>query len=152
MKMSDQAHTEARPAILPVRNRHLEVGGALHVGLGLGAVIGGGSLCVWSNGSMLHLSPTLLAHSPFTDFLIPGVVLYLLGVTQLIVAFLIFSREPKIEVLSMAAGAAVLVYLAAQTAILQFVNLFPIALALCAAFLVFNAGQVYRALRPATRL
>lgn len=44
--------------------------------LGLGAIFGGGSMIVSPNGAMLHIPLSLLDHSPFRTFLVPGLILF----------------------------------------------------------------------------
>lgn len=59
--------------------------------LGLGALGGGGLLVVAPSGRLLGMPLLLLAGSPFTDFLVPGIVLFtVLGVAPclLVVALL----------------------------------------------------------------
>ena len=59
--------------------------------LGLGAFGGGGALSISPSGRLLGMPLALLAHSPFHDFLVPGLILFvLLGVAPclLVVALL----------------------------------------------------------------
>ena len=72
----------------PTMGRWLQAGGAIHALVGITAILGGGALCIWPSGSMLHADRALLAHTPFTDFLLPGLALYLLGVTNALVGYL----------------------------------------------------------------
>jgi hypothetical protein len=44
--------------------------------LGLGAVGGGGALLAVPDGSILHMPLDILKYSPFSDFLIPGLILF----------------------------------------------------------------------------
>jgi hypothetical protein len=44
---------------------------------GAGAIYGGLSLIIHPDGSGLQLSLEFLKHSPFTDYLIPGIVLFI---------------------------------------------------------------------------
>ncbi|MFC9709346.1 hypothetical protein ACFTRD_14465 [Paenibacillus sp. NPDC056933] len=55
--------------------------------LGIGAIIGGGVLIIDPSGSLVGMPPSLLEHSPFGSFLIPGIILLLvLGVVPMIIA------------------------------------------------------------------
>lgn len=47
---------------------------------GLSALAGGPGLFLTSDGSGLGFDPAILQHTPFADFLLPGVILALLGV------------------------------------------------------------------------
>lgn len=70
----------------------------LHIFLGIGAVFGGGTLTIAPDGKLLGMPISILDQSPFTNFLIPGIILLLiLGVIPLIVAFnLINQKSSKI--------------------------------------------------------
>jgi len=60
----------------------------LHLFLGLNGLAGGGALMLAPDGRLLQMPLTALAPSPFADFLIPGLLLFLfLGVYPLIVAY-----------------------------------------------------------------
>lgn len=53
---------------------------------GIGALYGGGSLVLYPDGSGLKLPLSVLQFSPFSDFLIPGIILFSVnGVLSLIV-------------------------------------------------------------------
>lgn len=51
----------------------------LHLFLGLGAIAGGGMLILQADGSLLGMEPGWLAQSPFSSYLIPGLVLIIFG-------------------------------------------------------------------------
>jgi hypothetical protein len=53
--------------------------------VGLGAVICGGMLIVVPAGALLQMSPAMLKRTPFDDFLVPGIILFLVnGIGQLV--------------------------------------------------------------------
>lgn len=61
--------------------------------LGIGAIIGGGALIIDPSGNLVHMPDSLLEHSPFGSFLIPGIILMLvLGVVPLIIAVSLIRR------------------------------------------------------------
>jgi hypothetical protein len=64
--------------------------------LGISAIGGGGALIISPSGKLLGgLSLSLLKKSPFTDFLFPGIILFLvLGVLSCLVVFALIKR-PK---------------------------------------------------------
>lgn len=43
--------------------------------LAIGAIAGGGGLVISPSGEALGMPVSMLAHSPFTDFLVPGIIL-----------------------------------------------------------------------------
>jgi amino acid permease len=44
---------------------------------GIGAIYGGGNLILHPDGSSIELSPDWLKHTPFRDYLIPGIILFI---------------------------------------------------------------------------
>lgn len=48
----------------------------LHLFLSLGALTGGFLMIINPNGSLLGMNPAWLQHSPFTNYLIPGLILF----------------------------------------------------------------------------
>ncbi|WP_063565374.1 hypothetical protein [Paenibacillus sp. O199] len=61
--------------------------------LGIGAMVGGGALIIDPSGNLVHMPDSLLEHSPFGSFLIPGIILLLvLGVMPMIIAILLLRR------------------------------------------------------------
>ena len=63
--------------------------------LGLGAAISATALIVAPDGHLIQLPLSLLANAPFTNFLVPGILLFLfIGVYPLVVAFSIW-RQPS---------------------------------------------------------
>ncbi|RKR84674.1 hypothetical protein BDD43_4924 [Mucilaginibacter gracilis] len=65
--------------------------------LSLGAIGGGASLIISPNGSLIGMPLFLLKKSPFHDFLIPGIVLFLLlGVAPFVLVFALI-RKPASE-------------------------------------------------------
>lgn len=61
--------------------------------LGIGAIIGGGALIIDPSGNLVNMPDSLLEHSPFGSFLIPGIILMLvLGVVPLIIAVSLIRR------------------------------------------------------------
>jgi hypothetical protein len=65
----------------------------LHVLLGLGAVASGGLLLVAPDGHLMQMPVSMLEHSPFSNFLIPGAILFtLLGIYPLLAAYGLWRR------------------------------------------------------------
>jgi len=62
---------------------------------GLGGLWGGVSLVARPDGSLMQLAPALLEHSPFADYLVPGLVLLAVnGLVPLLAAALWLRRNP----------------------------------------------------------
>ncbi|MDA6071560.1 hypothetical protein NJT12_18215 [Flavobacterium sp. AC] len=67
---------------------------ALLLFLGLTAMIGGGALIISPSGKLLGGLPlSILENSPFTDFLIPGIILFsVLGFFPVLIVMALFKR------------------------------------------------------------
>ncbi len=66
---------------------------ALLVLLGVGAVPSGFLLVIAPDGHLMQMPLSMLEHSPFSDFLIPGLILLiLLGIYPLVVAYSLWKR------------------------------------------------------------
>lgn len=66
----------------------------LQVFLGLGAVFGGGAFIIDPSGELIRMPITLLEPSPFTNYLIPGVILFvILGILPLVIAYGLVTRK-----------------------------------------------------------
>jgi hypothetical protein len=70
----------------------------LHVALGISAFAGGASLMIEPDGSLLGIKQSWLQHSPFANYFIPGLFLFLLnGIFPFLILFgLIFKPDWKI--------------------------------------------------------
>jgi hypothetical protein len=106
---------------------------ALQFFLGLGALAGGGSLMLAPDGSIMSMPLSMLAHSPFTSFFIPGAILFtFVGLYPLAVAYSLWQRPawrwPNVInpfkqthwswAGSLAAGVIVIVWILAEVAFL----------------------------------
>jgi hypothetical protein len=61
--------------------------------LGIGALAGGGALVADPSGDLLGMPLTMLSRSPFSDFLVPGLLLFIVfGVLPLIVLYSMIKR------------------------------------------------------------
>lgn len=62
---------------------------------GIGALIGGWILITHPDGSAMNLSLDLLKHTPFKDFMIPGIILFIVNGIFSLVAFNALIRNYK---------------------------------------------------------
>lgn len=77
----------------------------LEIFLGLGALFGGGALMLAPDGHLLGMPTTLLAGSPFTSFLAPGIILFtLVGLAPLLAAALTVRRQAIAPLAAVAVG------------------------------------------------
>lgn len=64
----------------------------LHFLLGVGALGGGAVLVAAPDGSIIRMPLSMLEHSPFSNFLIPGIILFLLlGVYPILAAYSLWA-------------------------------------------------------------
>jgi hypothetical protein len=61
--------------------------------LGLGALAGGGALIISPSGELIGMPLTLLAHSPFNNFLLPAIILFIVfGILPLLLMFALVKK------------------------------------------------------------
>lgn len=96
--------------------RSLANGTALLLSLvSLGAVVGGIMLIVEPTGKTLDLSLNLLAESPFSDYLLPGIMLLaVFGVLGMGGAFLVFKNHRFAGLATILLGAALVIWISAE--------------------------------------
>jgi len=97
--------------------------------LGVGAVFGGGVLILAPDGRLLRMPLEILDHSPFSNFLLPALLLFIcLGVFPLVVGYSLwrqpawrwpnwlnpFQRQHWSWAASLAVGVAVIIWITAQ--------------------------------------
>lgn len=87
---------------------------------GISACYGGWMLASDPTGATMHLSTTWLAASPFEQYLIPGVILLVvLGVGSIVALVLLAMRRPFAPYLTMMEGAATMLWIITQVAMVQ---------------------------------
>jgi hypothetical protein len=88
--------------------------------LGLGALAGGIALVAKPDGSAMHFEPTLLAGSPFSDFMIPGLILGgLFGIGSFVVAGMGLARVRIAPFLAFAIGCGQMIWISVELAIIK---------------------------------
>jgi len=61
--------------------------------LAIGAIAGGGGLVISPSGEALGMPVSMLAHSPFTDFLVPGIILLVVfGIFPCILVYVLLRK------------------------------------------------------------
>ena len=88
--------------------------------LGVGALAGGIALVASPDGSVMQFDPALLAGSPFSDYLVPGLVLGgLFGIGSLVVAVMGLRRSRLAPFLAFAIGCAQMIWITIELAIIR---------------------------------
>lgn len=91
----------------------------LELFLSLGALAGGALLIAGPDGHLLGMTAAVLEHSPFTTFLVPGIVLFtVLGVAPLVAAWLSLRRVPGAAWAAMAIGVATIGWITVEMVML----------------------------------
>jgi len=89
--------------------------GSLQLFIGLGAVGGGLGLVLEPGGANLGMSPEMLNHSPFPDFLIPGIVLLIVnGLGSIAGSYFSFKLSQYAAGIALALGAFLVAWIVIQ--------------------------------------
>ena len=90
---------------------------------GIGALFGGWLLIMHPDGSGLHMPLTMLRHSPFNDFFIPGMILFTVnGLTSICVLLFLIFRVRKYAWLTMIQGALLTGWIVIQIVMIRGVS------------------------------
>ena len=77
----------------------------LEIFLGIGAICGGAALVMAPDGHLLQMPKSTLANSPFSDFLVPGLILFtFVGLLPLAAAFLTLRHSPRAPLAALGVG------------------------------------------------
>lgn len=120
--MSTQTLPRRSMVLIPRPELHLagKLSIAFLVLLGVGALAGGIALVMRPDGSVMHFDVQLLAGSPFTDYLVPGLILGgLFGIGSLVVAVMGVRRSRLAPFLAFAIGSAQMIWIVVELAIIQ---------------------------------
>jgi hypothetical protein len=91
----------------------------LEVFIGLGALFGGGALVLGPDGHLLGMPTTLLAGSPFTSFLVPGIILFtLVGLAPLLAAAITVRRQAIAPLAAVAVGLTLIGWISVEMVVL----------------------------------
>jgi hypothetical protein len=142
----------------PALNRAGRAAVALLVFLAVGAAAGGAALVYRPDGSVMQMPLSMLAGSPFPDFLVPGLILGgLFGVGSLAVAILGLRASPVAPFLAFAIGVGQMIWIVVELAIIKGVSILHplffgvgLAIALCSVSWGWPTFQSWR-LRRARR-
>jgi hypothetical protein len=92
---------------------------ALEIFVGLGALFGGGALLLAPDGHLLGMPTTLLAGSPFSSYLVPGMILFtVIGLGPLVAAALTLRRHEFAPIAAIAVGLALIGWISVEMVVL----------------------------------
>jgi hypothetical protein len=114
----------ARSSDVVIPRPELHLAGKACIGLlaflGLGAIGGGGMLVAQPDGSLMQWDLKLLAGSPFSDFLIPGLILAgLFGVGSFVVAGMGLAQFHIAPFLAFAIGCGQMIWIVTELAMIR---------------------------------
>jgi len=90
--------------------------GLIEVFVGVGAISGGAPMLIHPNGSTQGLSTVILANSPFSSFLIPGILLTsIIGLGNLAGAWLSWNDKKYTGEGGIVLGAGLIIWITVQT-------------------------------------
>lgn len=136
---------EFTPRFKPLPSQGVPV--VLGLAVGISAIAGGGTLVVRPDGSVIHLSPGLLIHSPFRTFLVPGLLLvFVVGGINLWAVALQIQRSTLASVASLLGGSALLVWITTEMLLLHTMHWLQVTYFALAVSLVVTAMREARAM------
>ena len=92
---------------------------ALEIFLGLGALFGGGAFILGPDGHLLGMPTKLLAGSPFTSYLIPGIILFtFIGIAPLLAAAITVRRRALAPLAAVAVGLTLIGWVSVEMVVL----------------------------------
>ena len=121
------AISSATPIAAPIPRPELHRAGIVTIVflvlLGLGALAGGIALVIRPDGGVMGFDPSILAGSPFPDFLVPGLILGgWFGIGSLVAAAAGLGRARWAPFLAFAIGCGQMIWIVIQLAIIREVS------------------------------
>jgi hypothetical protein len=87
----------------------------LEIFLGIGALFGGGALVIAPDGHLLGMPTSLLASTPFSSFLVPGICLFsFVGIAPLLAAAITVRRQSIAPLAAVAVGLTLMGWITAE--------------------------------------
>ncbi len=106
---------------------------------GIGAIYGGGNLIFYRAGSTLHLSAGILQHTPFQNFLIPGIALFIInGLCSLCVFAALVLNFKKAALLVFIQGILLVTWIAVQVVLIYDIYLLHVVMFVTGVALIIN--------------
>jgi hypothetical protein len=88
--------------------------------VGLTAIGGGLSLVLYPDGSRTHLPLSLLSHSPFATYLVPGLLLtVVVGLGNTLAGIMALRAAPRSRAAALLAGAVLVGWIVSEMILLQ---------------------------------
>ena len=105
---------------------------------GIGALYGGGMLIYDPSGELLGLPLEILKHAPFSDFLLPGLILFIIiGLGSIVSCIVTIMKKRNYPFLIIFSGIALTIWIGIQMLMLQGVHWAHILYGLIGVVLIF---------------
>src|ERR1700730_7443229 len=113
-----QKRSSQQPSLRPLVGI-ARLAAVLEVFLGIGALFGGGALTLAPDGHLLGMPTSLLAGSPFSSFLVPGIILFtFVGIAPLIAAAMTLRRQTFAPLAAVAVGLTLVGWVSVEMVVL----------------------------------
>jgi len=87
---------------------------------GIGAIYGGYLFIAAPDGSLMHMPLSFLDHSPFTSFLIPGIILFVFnGLFSLVTCVSLLLKTKRYPLMIVMQGVILLIWITVQIAMIR---------------------------------
>ena len=98
--------------------------GIIQIFVSIGALICGALMVLFPSGKILQLPQDLLKGSPFNNFIIPGIILFVVnGIGQLVAGLLTFRRHPLAGYAGAVFGMGLMIWIFVQVSMIGGGNL-----------------------------
>jgi len=79
------------------------------------ALFGGGAFIIKPSGELLQIPASYLEHSPFSDFLVPGIVLFsFIGISSIVVAIFVMAKKKYFPLALVYQGCVLIIWIVVQ--------------------------------------
>ena len=79
------------------------------------ALFGGGAFIIKPSGELLQIPASYLEHSPFNDFLVPGIVLFsFVGISSIVVAIIVMTKRRFYPLALVYQGCVLIIWIVVQ--------------------------------------
>jgi hypothetical protein len=137
------------PVPVPVSRPPRGLLAALCLVTGITAIAGGMLLVARPDGALIHMPTSGLAHSPFSTFLVPGLLLLLaVGIGNTAAGLLMLRDALRANESAFAAGAALLGWIVTEMVMLRTIH--PVQVVYCAAAIIIMNEALRRRARDRT--
>jgi menaquinone-dependent protoporphyrinogen oxidase len=111
------------PVVAPPTLRPSRLLAALCLAVGTSAVVGGAGLVARPDGSLLHMPRSYLEPTPFSSYLVPGLLLLVVvGLGHLLAGFALLRRGRLGPVVAIGAGSALVTWIVTEMVLLRETN------------------------------